>query len=481
MRLLLVLGLMGALAGCAAVDPYAKEPIATHLLRDDDVGYCARLFADLDQRVDRANARDAEAHRIDGFPYLRVDRFSAALGTRAGVEPQRRAWLKRLAELDDAGRATELANAGLPGDDLARCRVLLLTEDAASIADLRARAQVADDYSTLSRVAGLYPLTRLAFAAGIKRWQEATLVAFSTPLSELPVRGKLVRFELAGAAPAVAMPMPTDALGVPILSAFDRKALLQRHAPVLEIDVAGPFDRPGTVVLDAADQPVVDPAAPLAYARVAHALLEGRPHLQLVYTFFFTERPPRGAFDPVAGRLDGLVWRVTLGVDGTPVVYDSIHPCGCYHLFFPTDRVTPRPAEDSLDEGMFAPQALAVPTADQAVVLRIESGTHYLQRVSYGRRGDADVRYWLDDDRHLTVLARSAGGTRSAYGSDGLMAGSERGERYFFWPMGIESAGQLRQWGRHATAFVGRRHFDDPMLLDSYFVLRPAPSAGTTP
>jgi hypothetical protein len=481
MRLLLVLGLMGALAGCAAVDPYASDPIATHLLRDDDVGYCARLFADLDQRVDRANARDAEAYRIDGFPYLRVDRFSAALGTRAAVDPQRRAWLKRLAELDDAGRATELANAGLPDDDLARCRVLLVTEDAASIAALRARAQVADDYSTPSRAAGLYPLTRLAFAAGVKRWQEETLVAFSTPVSELPVRGKLVRFELAGAAPAVALPMPTDALGVPILSAFDRNALLQRHSPVLEIDVAGPFDRPGTVVLDAADQPVVDPAAPLAYARVAHSLIEGRPHLQLVYTFFFTERPPRGAFDPLAGRLDGLVWRVTLGADGTPLVYDSIHPCGCYHLFFPTDRVTPRPAEDSLDEGMFAPQALAVPTADQVVVLRIESGTHYVQRVSFGRRGSADVRYWLDDDRHLTVLPRSNGGTRSAYGSDGLMAGSERGERYFFWPMGIESAGQLRQWGRHATAFVGRRHFDDPMLFDSYFVLRPTPSAGTTP
>lgn len=26
-----------------------------------------------------------------------------------------------------------------------------------------------------------------------------------------------------------------------------------------------------------------------------------------------------------------------------------------------------------------------------------------------------------------------------------------------------------RQWGRHATAFVGRRHFDDPLLLDRYF------------
>jgi hypothetical protein len=60
------------------------------------------------------------------------------------------------------------------------------------------------------------------------------------------------------------------------------------------------------------------------------------------------------------------------------------------------------------------------------------------------------------------------------------MPGTERGERYFFWPTGVESAGQMRQWGHHATAFVGRRHFDDPRLLDSYFVrsdppTRPAP------
>ena len=41
-----------------------------------------------------------------------------------------------------------------------------------------------------------------------------------------------------------------------------------------------------------------------------------------------------------------------------------------------------------------------------------------------------------------------------------------------FWPMGITSAGQMRQWGRHATAFVGRRHFDDARLLDQYFELR---------
>jgi hypothetical protein len=28
----------------------------------------------------------------------------------------------------------------------------------------------------------------------------------------------------------------------------------------------------------------------------------------------------------------------------------------------------------------------------------------------------------------------------------------------------------MRQWGRHAVAFVGERHFDDPFALDRLFV-----------
>jgi hypothetical protein len=66
--------------------------------------------------------------------------------------------------------------------------------------------------------------------------------------------------------------------------------------------------------------------------------------LQLVYTIWFPERPPRRPVDFLAGRLDGIVWRMTLAPDGEPLLYDSIHPCGCYHLFFPTPRTRPRPS-----------------------------------------------------------------------------------------------------------------------------------------
>ena len=74
-------------------------------------------------------------------------------------------------------------------------------------------------------------------------------------------------------------------------------------------------------------------------------------------------------------------------------------------------------------------------------------------------------------DGELRSLVSLGGGRASAFGPDGLVPGTERAERFLFWPMGIRSAGAMRQWGRQATAFVGRRHFDDPDLLEKRFEL----------
>ena len=56
------------------------------------------------------------------------------------------------------------------------------------------------------------------------------------------------------------------------------------------------------------------------------------------------------------------------------------------------------------------------------------------------------------------------------FGPDGIVAGTERGERWLFWPMGVPNAGAMRSRGHHAIAFVGTRHFDDPYLIERYFV-----------
>jgi hypothetical protein len=205
------------------------------------------------------------------------------------------------------------------------------------------------------------------------------------------------------------------------------------------------------------------------YGHPAWTRYEDRVLLQLVYTLWFPERPPQSEGDPLAGKLDGITWRVTLAPDGEPLVYDAIHPCGCYHQFFPTPRATERPGPGGMEEWMFSPQSLPRIADGERPLVRIATGTHHIERVGVVHGTDSLVRYELRPYGELRSLIRYAGGRASVFGEDGLVPGTERAERLVFWPMGIASAGAMRQWGRQATAFVGRRHFDDADLFEKRF------------
>ncbi len=475
-RLLTVLSALLA-AGCAGIDPYAQVPISAHLERDDDVGRCARLLRDADARIDAAGTRDAGASRVPGFPYLRVDRFTASLdGQAAGLGGAGfAAWSELMAQLDRRAREAELANAGKPesGVPIDACRYVLAVADGGEFARLRESAVVADDYDTAMRALGLYPLTRLAFVAGIRAWQQRTREVFGLSPDELPRAGELLRYAPGPQPSAPAPPLRSAAFALPAPAQLQLRQWAQQHAPLLEIDTASDDDRIGALHWTDGEAPAANVAAPAAYLRVAYTHFAGRVRLQLVYTFWFPARPADGPFDPLAGRLDGLLWRVTLDEHGQPLVYDSIHPCGCYHLFFPTDAVVAKPQPVSLDEGLFAPQQAPTLEPGQRIALRLAARTHYLQRVSVAPADAPGIAFSLVDEARLSKLPWPGGGTRSAYDAAGFVPGTERAERWLFWPMGIASAGQMRQWGRHATAFVGRRHFDDARLLDEYFALRP--------
>jgi hypothetical protein len=75
------------------------------------------------------------------------------------------------------------------------------------------------------------------------------------------------------------------------------------------------------------------------------------------------------------------------------------------------------------------------------------------------------------------------GAARSLYGPDGIIRQSRRAERFLFWPLGIPSAGTMRQSGMHATAFIGRRHFDAPGHLEDLGITipQPAPAVAAEP
>jgi hypothetical protein len=477
-----------ALAGGCSQLPRAPDAAVGSGERD-----CAGLYADVDRAVASARVQDGVAARIEDFPYLRVNRFLASFASETLNDAQFVEWVGRLGELDRTARAFEVANLPAPerrrlhaGDgsleqSLDRCREVLSAADLASAerrAVLPGRAQVDDDYDTWKRVLGLYWITRLPFASGVQGYQEEVGRTFRTPLERLPVRGRLVAYSDGGQTrltqsevQAILVRASANPLRIPDPEPDDAERLFTTFAPRWIVDERDANDRIGRLVLSAQGRVEVDTSAPVVYRRIAHVRVGTDPVLQLVYSVWFPARPRTSTFDLLGGHLDGIIWRVTLAPDGAPLVFDSIHSCGCYHQFFPTPRARPRPAPDTVEEVAFIPQFLDATFERQPVTLRVEAGTHYLQRVSVGASepGDAGYRFAADDS--LRSLSQPGGTRRSVFAPDGIVPGSERGERYFFWPMGVPEPGAMRQWGRHPTAFIGRRHFDEARLLERYFEL----------
>lgn len=484
---------LAAAGGCATFDPVA----ASRESDESTVGGCVEWYRSLDTAVDAAGVSDAQAARVRGFPYMRVDRFTASLRDNArSQESALLAFAERLVDLDIEGRKHELANLphgslkalwkGLGEPDVAtsleqtrECalRMLAFDLDSSRAADaLLGRISVPDDYVMALRILGFYELSKIPFSIGVRKHVEQTEAAFARDL-ETTSRGTVVRFS-PSSRPRMGREKVRDILdramdnplGIPAPAGEELDALFALYAPSFEIETLGDFDRPGALRWRWRDSPEVDAADPAVYRNLSYARYKGRNLLQLVYTVWFSERPPESQHDLLSGVLDGVVFRVTLAPDGTPLVYDSMHPCGCYHMFFPTTRAVPLPAPDGELEWALIPQKIRAMGVSDRLVVRIASGTHYVERV-YRDQDDSLARYELRPYDELRSLRRMRGDTRSVFGPDGIVPGTERRERFLFWPMGIENAGAMRQWGRHATAFVGRRHFDDADLLERRFVL----------
>jgi hypothetical protein len=467
-------------AGCTAIEPPRAED-------------CTQWFASLDETVDRAGTRDAGSHRIPGFPYLRADRFLASFRDEVRDDPAAFAvWADRLQQRDATARSYELRNLpprfltslAVPDSSAAiaktkACAAELSLTDLAATSQkeaLVAQAEVPNDYIERNRVLGLYPLATLPFSIGITRWQNETVATFWRAASRDAEGGTLVRYE-PGAKPAGAPQIrvifakaPADRLGIPQFSTEDRERLFRAFAPIFEISTSGEYDRFGPLAWGTRPTPEIDVTRPMVYRRVAFTRYGGQVLVQLVYTIWFPERPRESSLDLLAGKLDGLIFRVTLDRDGQPLVYDTIHPCGCYHMFLPTARVKLKPSPQPSIEWAFVPAILPSVDPTHRIVLQVASRSHYIEglRFDSGGRG---IAYGFAEDDELRALPTINRTTRSAFGPDGIIPGTERGERLLFWPTGVADTGAMRQWGRHATAFLGRRHFDDPDLIERRFLL----------
>jgi hypothetical protein len=482
LRTILCVAVVIGVSACTAVKP---EPPPEDV-RALEVASCRELYPMLDARVTQARVADAQYARIAGYPYLRIDRFLASDDIKpVPGSDEFDAWVERLRDLDLDARRVELKNLPTKGEDvfgdridsrLEECSALLVSADlttAPARLQLLESASVVDNYSISKRVFGLYPLTSLPFKAGVSNLHDSMRADFSRSLDSLPVEGRLTRYRPPPATAGLSvdsvasLAAAADPLGIPELSPADLQRLFDAYAPIYEIDVISDDDRIGSVFWSGDEKPSVDVSRPVVYRRVSYTRFEGHTLLQLNYSVWFPSRPSDGSFDLLSGRLDGITFRVTLGRDARPLIYDSMHNCGCYHLFLPTMRLMPRPPSGAHEEPTLVAQHVALDKG--RVVLRIAHSSHYLQRLYFDTQAGEGPRYAFGDDDSLRSLPLENGGRRSLFAPDGLVIGSERGERWLFWPMGIAEPGAMRQWGTHATAFVGTRHFDDPDLMERYF------------
>lgn len=446
---------------------------------------CRARYAEVDHRIESAGVLDPRFHRIPGYPYLRSDRFTASFAKESGEDRGTFAkWIQFLQDNDRNAREFELANLGLQDAERAalirelhRCAQRmseLEIEDAGWRRKLIEAAAVPDDYSLAARTFGLYPLTLPFLKLGIGAYHRELRQDYAKPLVELETPGRLVlwnaRIEEGG--PPVSRGLDQaarDDLGRIELPARTWAALAQAHAPSWWIETAaGDYDQPGTPILNRGG-PGLDIDRPVVYYQPGFTRFGGETLLQMSYLVWFRERPPTHAGDPYAGTLDGIVWRVTFDPGGRPLAYDTIHACGCYHYWFPLPGLVRRINESFWQEAALFPQ---VEVPGGRIALRVQSGTHYVRRVvDPVNVVAAETReYELRPYEDLLSMPSPEGARRSLFGPDGIVAGTERGERWWLWPSGVRNPGAMRVFGRHATAFVGRQHFDDPSLFDRLFV-----------
>ncbi len=485
-RALLAPLLLLLLAACAT--PRNIAPPQRFLDAGGAHAECARFLSTLDGRIAAVGVADVQAARFQYYPYLRVNRFLAAMAPATAASKKFSTWIDELRALALEARQIEIAN--LPKGEVPVPRIELLREAercgdlmAAELQSpvqrehLLAQVYVPDDYSLTLRVFGLYPLSSLFFKAGVTSLHRSFREDFERPLAAQHPKGHWRRYGPPTAPPSLTpasvshllADARSNALGVYHFDESKLAVLYTHFAPVWEVDTVSADDQMGKLTWDAGQHPLVDTGSPVVFRHLSQTLFEGEVLLQLNYMIWFPARPRTGPLDLLGGHMDGIVWRVTLDRRGVPLVYDSMHLCGCYHLFFPTAQLRQRPPSSEVhEEPIFVPQKVTESVGVRTII-RIAAHTHYLRKIYSEKQVGSDVIYGWENYRSLRSLPLPGGGHRSLFGPDALVAGSERRERWLFWPMGIVSPGAMRQWGHHATAFVGRRHFDEAGLIGRYF------------
>ena len=436
-----------ALAGCSYLPGKTGE---TGLAKQAE---CVTAMQALDHLAE-SRSGTLKSNRISGMPWLRSNRLSEARLSNNANPSDLHALLTHQSSLAQSALLLELSNVDkqsvedwrtqymvtqTPPEFIRECAaqaILKQLETPATTRHLLQQLPRDNDYSTTARVAGLYPLAAIPFRRGVVKEQ-----------AELKHQWGTIQGQRWYAYP-------------PNKATLKQADLLSRYAPVWLINSDSPANLPGKPYWQA-DQLNVDTRQTTTFAFTSKGIWQNKPLTQLNYVIWFSQRPFLKRFDWVAGKHDALVFRVNLDSQGKVLAYDSIHLCGCwYRLFLPEE------ARFNTNTRYWQEPVLAerVEIAERMAIY-ITKDTH---QIRYLRPSEAYAKtkdYTLTPFDDLLSLPTNRG-SRAVFDRRGYVAGSERPERWLFWPMGVKNPGALRRFGDHAISFIGRRYFDEPRLLE---------------
>ncbi len=480
-------------AGCTS---FTAQRISRSFERPEE---CQSFLTALDEGVDGSGVKDASAHPVPGFPYLRANRFLSFLKKNVHDEAEREQWSLWMQKLDLEAREKEISS--LPDHVVSSfpfqqgkaptraelveraksCSHRLFRHDKARpdfYAILEPLVEVPDEYSFPMRTIGLYPLVAIPVAILTDRSRKKTRSWYKANLEGLPVDGRLRSFTPAEAASlgeeeihAIVVSSMKNPLGAPLPDENAGKKIVEHFAPVFIQDVSASYDRIGRLGWKG-DCPDADQSKPTVYYYFSHAFVKGRPILQINYVIWYSERAGQRAPSIERGHLDGLTLRISLDEQGKVFMVDGVNDCGCYHFFAPGKERMDRVISKPLRFDPFVPQGLPDIPPGQRLGARLNSGWHQVQRLVAAKDSPDSIPYELVPYHALEALPREGGRTESIFDSSGIARCSERIERFILFSMGIPKIGSMRQRGHQAIELIGRAQFDDPTLFDESFVFK---------
>jgi hypothetical protein len=168
------------------------------------------------------------------------------------------------------------------------------------------------------------------------------------------------------------------------------------HTPAFFIrDSAKPFNKIGSPSADAGNgtepEIYVDPEKPAIYFETQEFTTTKGRYTNLIYRIHFQEVPLGWtSLNLTAGHNPGILFIYTLDEAGTLLLVTTVHTCGCYLAFFPTEAM-PRASlpktwsdEPQSVDGYTLPSSLqhANEQADSRIAFTLESETHRISAVT---------------------------------------------------------------------------------------------------